>query len=171
MDSLTHTTQSALLRYYNVLRRLGFIRKQDKYRLLVLWFFYYLKHNSDFLYKWNNDQQKFIIDTKLERLLEKRFRCNLDCLLESSCFIKLMPADNCIPIMNNMWTYPQLVEKFIAKLFVPNATGIIWGGELDDDNVLELDEDVEFDDIVWTGGSGKFATHKDVLMGDSSTIN
>lgn len=169
MDSLTHTTQSALVRYYNVLRRMGSIRKQDKYKLLVLWFFYYLKNNSDFLYTWDAEQEKFVIDTKLEREVEKKFRCNLDCLLNASCFIKLMASDNCIPIIDNMWTYPDIVERIVAKLFVPNATGIIIGSDIDDDT-LKLDID-DTDDLLWTSGSGEFATHTDKLMGESSTIN
>ena len=148
MDSITRTAQSAVVSYYNTLRRMGSIHRQDKNKLLVLWFFHYLKNRSDFLWKWDKQAGEFKVDRELESYLEKRFRCNIPCLTDASCFIKLLPEDNCIPLLEILWNSDD-EDEISYTVLVTNATQ-----PLGDDNGYEIDDIQEIvDEIPWTNSS------------------
>lgn len=123
MDSITRTSQSALIAYYNVLRRMGKITRQDKYRLLVLWFYNHLKNESDFLWKWADESGKFVIDKELENLVERKFRQNLQCLLQSSCFIKYHSDDNCEPVSGDTWIPADALHLMVTNATPTNVNG------------------------------------------------
>lgn len=103
MANITSTAHDAVVSYYNVLKRMGNIKKQDKYRLLVLWFFNYLRNESDFLYEWDCNLKKFKVNKKLEAVVQKMFNANMQCLMQSSCFIKMHNDDNCVPLSGMDW--------------------------------------------------------------------
>lgn len=170
MDSITRTAQAAVIQYYNALRRIGAIRRQDKYNLLVLWFFHYLKNESDFLYRWDNTKKTFTIDTYLEQQLEKKFRCSIECLADASCFIKLLPSDNCTPVIGNNW-YANVPEDEADKLllFIPNATGIpLDNGEMDlTTSSIQIEDIGEFlQDTFTDEDNGILDSHDDMLIGE-----
>lgn len=95
---------------------MGQVGRQDRFRLLVLWFFNYLKNDSDFLWRWDADKGKFVINKKLEAKIEKAYRKNLGCLTYSSCFIKPKADDNCTPVSGLEW---QTADSW--KLMVSNS--------------------------------------------------
>lgn len=137
MDKLTRTANSALVAYYNNVRRMGSVGRQDKYRLLVLWYFNWLKNHTDFLYKWdetaNGDIGGFVVDKKLEASLEKQFGANLQCLLQSSCFVKLHADDECVPLSGMEWYHADNYD-----LMVTNDTPFEINNTWPQDDILEL---------------------------------
>lgn len=131
MDNVLKTTQDAFINYFNSLRRLGNITQQDKYKLFVLWFFYFLKYKSDFLYdikitEVENEngeviQKKYewFINRDWESYVNKVFKSNIECLLQDSCFIHLLNTDNCYPVLEALWGEPIIK---VLELLVTNAT-------------------------------------------------
>lgn len=158
MDSITRTAQSSIVSYYNALRRMGSIHRQDKYHLLVLWLFHYLKNRSDFLYKWNADLNKFEVDRELEAWLEQRFRCNIACLMGSSCFIKLLPDDNCTPILEILWEEGGEDEEPHIRILVTNATYAL---QENNDNTTGEDVDEILNSMIWSNGSAVMRVNND----------
>ena len=154
MDSITRTAQSAVINYYNTLRRMGSISRQDKYRLLVLWFFHYLKNRSDFLYvpEWTEEDGKDVLEWKIDRVLEaqleRKFRCNIPCL-EDSCFVELFGDDECVPVMEVLWDDSEEDEPFY-RLLVTNATAYFM--QIADETGKSIEEIL--DNYMWTNGSG-----------------
>lgn len=167
MDSITRTASSALTKYYDILRRMGNIYKQDKYKLLVLWFFNYLKNDSDFLYKWDDENKRFVVDRTLEQFLEKKFRENVDCLSNASCFIKLLPDDNCTPILEINWDLPinHIPDRPILRVLVPNATAIVDRNNNKTD-VTEIYNLIDvIDSINWNEGGALTSTFNGDAIG------
>lgn len=131
MDNVLKTTQDAFINYFNSLRRLGSITQQDKYKLFVLWFFYFLKYKSDFLYDIkiteveNEDgdviekKYEWFINRDLESYVNKIFKSNIECLLQDSCFIHLLNIDNCYPVLEALWSEP--ITKTL-EILVTNDT-------------------------------------------------
>lgn len=155
MDSITRTAQSAVINYYNVLRRMGNVNRQDKYRLVVLWLFHYLKNRSDFLYVpefYKDDDGKqhlkgWKIDRVLEAQLERKFRCNVPCL-EDSCFVSLLGSDECTPVIEKLWDDAE--EEVFYRLLVTNATAALM--QIAEETGKSI-EDI-LDNYMWTNGSG-----------------
>ena len=156
MDSITRTAQSALVSYYHTIRRMGGLRKGDQGKLLVVWLFHNLKNRnlSDYLSMptFVRDEDGFIkecewhIDTELEMQLEKMFRKNLPCLTENSCFIHLLPDDQCIPLLEIFW---DSSVDYYYELLVTNATDILSSkGKLRGDTVQNI-----MDSFEWTEDS------------------
>lgn len=163
MDSITRTAQSAVVSYYNALRRMGNVHRQDKYKLLVLWFFHWLKNRSDFLWKWDKEANEFRVDRELEKEVERRFKCNIPCLSGASCFIKLLPDDNCVPLLEVMWDDSHEDEDIYYRFLVTNATRVMqYDGQQDADDISEILENIPF-----TNGSAFIVPNEE----DESDVN
>lgn len=167
MDNITKTTQNAFVSYYNSLRRLGNISKQDKYKLLVLWFFYYLKYKSDYLYKpeefeINADGQKVVkkwsIDRELEHCLNSKFMNAINCLSNNSCFINLTRVEECTPLVEVFWQYAEPSDDGTYTFLVTNATNPLnfnkFSGSIED--ILE-----QMSNSMWTNGSAFIQTNSE----------
>lgn len=158
MDSITRTAQSAVINYYNVLRRMGNVGRQDKYKLLVLWLFHHLKNRSDFLYvpefeigeNGKRHLKGWKIDRLLEAQLERKFRCNVPCL-EDSCFVSLLGSDECVPVMEALWDDSD-DDDFFYRLLVTNATAVLNQAAEDGDTLEDI-----LDGYIWTNGSALMA--------------
>lgn len=133
-DKVIKTTQNAFINYFNSVRRLGGVSQQDKVKLLILWFFYFLKYRSDFLYDYdllrerdietNEDKiisYKWHIDRNMESYVNKKFNEQINCLLQDSCFIKLIGFEECYPMLETIWSEP--ITK-ILEVLATNATYI-----------------------------------------------
>lgn len=154
MDNVIKTTQNAYENYFNSLRRFGNITKQDKYKLLVLWFFYHLKYKCDFLYKSvadENGKRTWEVDRQLESEINKKFMSQLNCLTNASCFIKLSPYNDCTPIAGSIWF--EDVEH-ILQFLVTNATNLIV-----EHNVSDLSDYDKLKELLWVNGSGIMTEH------------
>lgn len=154
MDSITRTAQSAVVSYYNTLRKNGGARRGDREKLLTLWLFHYLKNRSDFLAKpvlTKDDDGKITwcdwkVDTELEAQLERAYRKNLPCLTAASCFIHLLPDDECIPLLEIFWDGSV---DYNYRILVTNATEILASkGRLDGESVQGI-----MDSYVWKDNS------------------
>lgn len=133
MDNISLTTQNSFTNYFNVVRRFGDMSQQDKYNLFVVWFFYYLKYKSDFLYDidipfnkedYNAESElpyKWFIDRDLETFVNKKFKDQIACLTKDSCLIKVLYADECYPVPEKLWTEP--IAKTL-ELLVSNNTNV-----------------------------------------------
>lgn len=166
MDSITKTVQNAFVNYYNSLRRLGNISKQDKYKLLLVWFFYQLKYHDDFLKKPifvkddegndTNEIDTWVIDRQLESQINKTFMKNINCLMQNSCFIKLVGSYDCVPIINVNWTSEPVVQAL--KALVTNATAVIGNIPSNITDVQQLSQ------LLWTNGSAFIVNDDEELI-------
>ncbi len=171
MDSITRTSQSALESYYSVLRRKGAVNQQEKYKLMVLWLFDNLKNHSDYLRvpEFIYDEEgalkdcEWPVDRELEADLEKRYRCNLPCLSEGSCFIHILPDDECIPILNIDWiedpeqtftflvTDATVMTKRIGKPDGSSVEGVVSAYEWNEEaNLMQIDagEEGDYEQVI-----------------------
>lgn len=123
MDRITRISWNAFVNYFTQVVRFGKITKQDKYRLLVVYFFYYLMHKTFYAYDFIrgdvNQQGQFVLnDDKMVSII-KKFESLLDCLSADSCFIKPLESDKCIPLLT-----PLEIDTNIAALI---ANDCDWG--------------------------------------------
>lgn len=154
MDSVTKTTQNAYVNYFEALRRFGNITKQDKYKLLVLWFFYYLKYKSDFLYQYaNNTEDRFVwnVDRTLENFVNAKFMSQIDCLTTASCFIKMSQYSDCVPVIEKWWRDMPNVPEQVFQFLVTNATNVIAQHNVE---FVTNDDFEKLNDFLWTNDSG-----------------
>ena len=171
MDSITRVAQSALLNYYTTVRKMGGAGRQDRYKLLVAWMYYELKHNSDYLQEPEiiRDEDGSIascnwhIDRKAELDLEKKYRDNLACLTSGSCFIHMLPDDECIPVVEVICPH-QLEERF--RILVADASEI--GVRLSDPDGTSIEGIVNAYD--WEENSALFQANDNEEEGYSNII-
>lgn len=105
MDRITKIAWNAFINYTEMLRRGRSISLTDKAKLMVVYFFYYLKHRSFFLLDHvdgeigpNGVPQNpgyFVINRDREQKLNKLFDKLLGCLSKDSCFVKPLDGEEC----------------------------------------------------------------------------
>ena len=133
---------------------------QEKARLMVVWLFDYLKNRCDYLKTpvIERDEEGtiiscgWIVDNDAQAALERKYRCNLPCLASDSCFIKIMPDDECIPIVDIQW-YDDIEEVF--TFLVSDQTEIV--GQNSRPGTDSVESIVEAYD--WDDGSCLFHTN------------
>lgn len=89
MDKIIKVTNNAFCSYFSMIGRFGTIKQQDRIRLLILYFIYYLKYKSDYLIDITkeSDRAKLEINKERELKLNTKFKNILSCLSKNSCFI------------------------------------------------------------------------------------
>lgn len=89
MDKILKTTDNAFCKYFEMIGRYGTIKQQDRIRLLILYFFYYLKYKSGYLIDITEIPENIKLETNKERELKlnSKFKSVLNCLSKNSCFI------------------------------------------------------------------------------------
>lgn len=89
MDKILKTTENAFCNYSKMISRFGITKQQDRIRLLILYFFYYLKYNSGYLIDITEipENVKLEINKERELKLNKAFKKAFECLSKNSCFI------------------------------------------------------------------------------------
>lgn len=120
MDKIQRITKNAFINYYNILRQVGQVQIQDKGKLAILYFFYYLKYKSDYLYDLISDPQQtsigvWTINRERERELMVKFDNILTCLAKDSCFVKLLNGDRCVINNQPTWQFPTGLTVFISN--------------------------------------------------------
>jgi hypothetical protein len=89
MDKILKTTENAFCNYSKMISRFGITKQQDRIRLLILYFFYYLKYKSGYLIDITEipENVKLEINKERELKLNKAFKKAFECLSKNSCFI------------------------------------------------------------------------------------
>ena len=127
MDSLANTTNSALIKYFNVIRKRGYISLNEKYKLLVLWFLNYLKHTSDFTLEYVIDEvasiQEWRLNTDLLREIDNVFNKNMFCLETDTCTIRFQQGD-CTQTTSRVDVVNVDVDEFV-HLLMSNDSALV----------------------------------------------
>lgn len=109
MDKITRISWNAFMNYFTQVTRLGKITKQDKYKMLVVYFFYYLLHKTYYAYDFiegevdeDGSHQPGMLVLNEDRMMSliNKFNSLLDCLSADSCFIRPMESDTCVPLIS-----------------------------------------------------------------------
>lgn len=151
MDSIAKTTGNAFVGYFNTLRRMGGASLSERYKLMVLWFFDYLRNNSDFVYYYEtgeDETNEWRVDHDLVDHVERVFRDSIMCLSGDTCNIRLMDGD-CTPVENVIgFADTDPVEK--KYLIVLNETDPIDTSY----NTKDMDFNEALASEIWQEGSG-----------------
>lgn len=120
MDKIKRISWNAFINYFNTLRQVGQVKIQDKGKLAILYFFYYLKYRSDYLYDLVEDPDHtsigfWVINRERERELMSKFNNLLACVAKDSCFIKLLNSDKCVVNNQPTWQFPQGLTVFVSN--------------------------------------------------------
>lgn len=88
MDKLKKTTIETFCKYYNMTSRFGIIKQKDRIRLLILYFLYYLKFDSDYVFEINTDDtfSYHLNDVNINKI-NLKFLEIFECLSNKSCLI------------------------------------------------------------------------------------
>lgn len=120
MDKIKRITHNAFINYFNTLRQIGQVKIQDKGKLAILYFFYFLKYRSDYLYDLVQDPNQasigeWVINRERENELMAKFNSLLACLAKDSCFVKLLSSDRCVQNNQPTWIFPGTFTIFITN--------------------------------------------------------
>lgn len=131
MDRITRISWNAFMNYFTSVVTYGKITSQDKYKLLVVYFFYYLLYKTYYAYDYipSNEEGNpgiFEINDNTVQVIYNKFESLIDCLSENSCFIKPLEGDNCKPVL-----MPADVDIDITALIMNNCE---WDEDPDSDN-------------------------------------
>lgn len=124
MDRIGKTATTALINYFNVLRRTATVSLSERYKLLLLWFFNEMKNDGESIYEYGTEGWQ--IDTTLNNKLDAVYNKTIKCLVENTCNIKYMNGDP-NPITSELWYWNSTPDEFF-ELLVTNDTEMIEDG-------------------------------------------
>jgi len=149
MDSIAKTTGHAFVGYFNTLRKMGGASLSERKKLLLLWFFDYLRNNSDFVYYYEteSDVDEWKVDNKLVAEIERVFMQNISCLTDNTCNIRLLEGD-CTPVVEAIGFIQSQPEerKYLIAL---NETEPIGSIDIEDMPLQQA-----LDNEIWLTNSG-----------------
>lgn len=164
MNSIFNTTASAFDRFFNATRRMGHISMAEREKLLLLWFFYYLKHDSSFLLEYrfceeddNSCTEGWFVNRELEDKVDKVFRKAMECLSKNTCSIKMVKGDctsiaEAIPIAT-----PENIS--VEQVLISNDADPTGLQDVDADNINGISFNDLLVNMVWTADSAVFPTN------------
>jgi len=152
MDRITNTADNALVSYFNTLRRTGGISLSERYKLILLWFFNYLKTKSYFLEYFDDDDEGirgWKHDSELEKKVNAIFDKSIKCLSDGTCNIRLMDGDCTSLPMVTLFTQSEPVEKI--QLLLLNDSEPVGDSSVNPSNMSWNNAMI---DEIWTLESG-----------------
>lgn len=156
MDRIGKTATTALVNYFNVIRRTATVSLSERYKLLLLWFFNEMKNDGESLYEYSlvdEYSEGWHIDTTLDNKLEAIYSKTIKCLTENTCNIKYMNGDT-NQIASELWYWNTAPDEYF-ELLVTNDTEMIEDG-YDMDNLSFQDA---MEQNIWDQGSFIFRTN------------
>lgn len=151
MDSIAKTTGHAFVGYFNTLRKIGGASLSERKKLLLLWFFNYLRNDSDFVHYYENSEDvvnEWKVDNELVAEIEQVFMQNISCLTDNTCNIRLLEGD-CTPVVEAIGFINSQPEERKYLLALNDTTPI---GIIDSLDSISLQQAME--NFIWEEGSG-----------------
>ena len=93
MANINTLTFASSNTYQNILNRFGYIKDTEAVKLLVLDFLFDLSTESDYVYKYSIEDQKFQADPLLTNFVKEVLYKTTDCLMRTSCLINDMVSE------------------------------------------------------------------------------